>query len=175
MSEALKFWALFGAFILLGIVFMLLSRKRGLPYGEVIYEDLERDGIRTKTLRSRQYGLSGKPDMLIRHGGQLVPVEVKSGPAGSRPYPSHVLQLAACCLLVGEEYGSRPQYGIIRYRDRQFEVPFTKELEDRLLRTMEEMRDTNLNGELPAGCENPRKCQHCGYAHLCDPEAERLN
>ena len=170
MSEELKLGLLIGTFVLLGILFLLLSRKRGLPEGEVIYEDLVRDGIRIKPLRSEELGLTGQPDMLIRHGGQLIPVEVKSAPAGKRPYPSHVHQLAAYCLLVEKAYGYRPPYGIIRYRDRQFEVPFTKEMEDQLLWMLDEMREINLNGDLPPVCDDPRKCQHCGYSRLCHPE-----
>ena len=172
MSDPLKLIFLIGAFILLAAVLFLLSRKRGLPEGTVVYEDLIRDGIPAKPLRSRRYGLSGQPDMLIRNGGQLIPVEVKSAPAGSCPYPSHVLQLAAYCLLVEENYRIRPDYGIIRYRDGQFEVPFTKELEERLCGMMDRMREINLNGELPPGCGNSRKCMHCGYARLCHPESD---
>ncbi len=167
MSDPLKLAILIGIFILLAAVLILLSRKRGLPEGTVVYEDLIRDGITAKPLRSQRYGLSGQPDMLIRNGGQLIPVEIKRAPAGSRPYPSHVLQLAAYCLLIEEAYGSRPSYGSIRYRDGQFEVPFTKELQDDLLRMMNKIRLADPNGELPAKCGNPRKCRHCGYAHIC--------
>ncbi len=167
MSDPLKLICLIGAFILLAAVLVLLSRKRGLPAGTVVYEDLVREGIPAKPLRSKRYGLSGQPDMLIRNGGQLIPVEIKSAPAGSRPYPSHVLQLAAYCLLVEESYGSRPSYGIIRYRDGQFEVPFTKDLQDELLRMMDKLRAADPDGELPPQCGNPRKCRHCGYTRLC--------
>ena len=46
--------------------------------------------------------LAGKPDYLVRRWRYVLPVEVKSGPAPAEPYRSHVLQLAAYCLLVEE-------------------------------------------------------------------------
>ncbi len=172
MSETLKLVLLIGALILLGALFILLSRRRGLPEGAVIYEDLVRGGIRAEPLRSSRYGLSGQPDMLIRNGKQVIPVEVKGAEGYSRPLPSHVMQLASYCLLIREHYGICPEYGIIRYRDRQFEVPFTEEMEDRLLEMMNEMRKTNLNAKFPPKCGNLRKCAHCGFAAVCEDSAD---
>ncbi len=167
MSDTGTFALLIGAFVLLGIAVILLSRRRGLPGGRVVYEDLIRDGTRIKPLRSQRYGLSGQPDMLIRNGGDLIPVEVKSASALGRPYSPHVLQMAAYCLLTEETYGVRPPYGIIRYRDGQFEVPFTKNLEKDLLRMMDEMRAADINPGLPQRCGDSLKCRHCGFAEVC--------
>jgi hypothetical protein len=76
-------------------------------------------------LFARTYQLTGKPDYLVAEGSRLVPVEVKSGRAPEQPYPSHVLQLAAYCLLVEDCYDRRPSRGIIQYTDRAFEVDYT--------------------------------------------------
>ena len=48
-------------------------------------------------LRSKRYGLVGRPDQLIRVGRMLIPVEQK--PTARRMQQLHVLQLAAQCLL----------------------------------------------------------------------------
>jgi len=61
------------------------------------------------TLHSTRYGLVGRPDQLVRVGRMLIPVEQK--PSARRIHQSHVLQLAAQCLLVHEVYGIRPPYG----------------------------------------------------------------
>jgi len=50
--------------------------------------------------------LVGKPDYILEHGGELIPVEGKSrklSTAGA--YEGEMLQLAAYCLLVKERYG----------------------------------------------------------------------
>jgi CRISPR-associated exonuclease Cas4 len=52
------------------------------------------------TLRSARYGLVGRPDHLVRMGRTLIPVEQK--PSARRVQRSHVLQVAAQCLLVQE-------------------------------------------------------------------------
>jgi CRISPR-associated exonuclease Cas4 len=92
------------------------------------------------TLRSERYGLVGRPDHLVRLGHALIPVEQK--PSARRLQPSHVLQVAAQCLLVQEAYGVRPPYGVVALSGGIEErVPFTPSLERQLLATMAEMRE----------------------------------
>ncbi len=167
MNGPLQPVILFAALILAAAALIFLTRKHGLPEGKVIYEDLIRGETPSKTMFSEKYGLSGKPDMVIRQGKDLIPVEIKHAPAGDHPRPSHVLQLAAYCLLVEETYGIRPSRGIIRYRDRLFEVPFTGGLEKDLLKTMAAMRAEDPQAGLPPGCSGHGKCAHCGFAKIC--------
>jgi hypothetical protein len=57
--------------------------------------------------------------------------------AARRLQPSHLLQVAAQCLLVQEAYGVRPPYGVVPLSGRIKErVPFTPTLERQLLATM---------------------------------------
>jgi CRISPR-associated exonuclease Cas4 len=63
------------------------------------------------TLRSKKYGLVGRPGPLVRVGRVLVPIAQK--PSARRLQPSHVLQVAAQCLLVQEAYGVRPPHGVV--------------------------------------------------------------
>jgi CRISPR-associated exonuclease Cas4 len=63
------------------------------------------------TLYSARYRLVGRPDQLVRTGRMLVPVEHK--PRTRRLQDSHVLQVAAQCLLVEEVYGVRPTHGLV--------------------------------------------------------------
>ena len=172
MNGAYNFLIPAAVLILAALALFLLTRKRGLPAGSVIYEDLIRDGRPAPVLTSGKYGLSGKPDMIIRTGKELIPVEIKHAPGRDRPRPSHVMQLAAYCLLIEENYGVRPSLGIIRYRDRQFEVPYTDRLRTDLLDTISAMRSADPDGELPPRCKDRRRCAFCGYAGAC-AEAER--
>ena len=95
--------------ILLGGGLLLLRRARrlheqtGLPQGRVIYADTGAWSRCEQPLFSRRYLLTGRPDYLVDDRRAKIPVEVKSTPSPPSPYRSHVLQLAAYCLLVEEE------------------------------------------------------------------------
>jgi CRISPR-associated exonuclease Cas4 len=101
-------------------------------------------------------------------------VEVKSGNAPAEPYRSHVMQLAAYCLLVEAEYGRRPPYGLVHYdgdhpvSTRTFAVRYTRELEDALLDTIEWMRQDLRDGGADRSHDDPARCRACSYAHACN-------
>ncbi len=153
--------------LIIGGVGWLLRWRTGLPRGEVIQEDMS--GVRASPpLSAPRYGLSGRPDYLMRHGGFLIPVEVKSAPAPPRPYPSHVMQLIAYCLLVEETFGLRPPYGWIRYRDRSFRVNYTLELRRELLNVLDSMRRDLERGEAHRQHRSPARCRACGFRAICE-------
>lgn len=156
--------------ILLGVVLLRLRRRGqkaiGMPEGEPIYMDTTEEPGRV--LRSERYGLSGKPDFLLRQGDRIVPVEAKTGRTPRQPQPGHILQLMAYCVLVQEHYGVRPEYGIIRYGEEQFTVEFTAEREEELLATLWEMQQARMQDEVYRSHTNPRRCAACGYRDRCD-------
>ena len=163
------------AFVVLLLAGLLLLRqairqqqRAGLPQGHVIYADTGAWDRVERPLFSHQYRLTGKPDYLLKDDGEIIPIEVKSSRAPSQPYRSHVLQLAAYCLLVQETHGLRPSHGIIRYRDQTFAVDFTPELEDRLLDTLDDMRQDAKESDVPRSHDNPAQCTACGYRPFCD-------
>ena len=122
----------FLALVLFGIS-RLLAKRTGIPDGRIIYSD---PGVWKKTqkpLYDAGIGLTGKPDYLIKMGSQIIPAEVKSAWAPHSPYDSHILQLAAYCVLVESTYGQRPLYGLLRYKNRTFKIKFTSDLEERVL------------------------------------------
>ena len=75
------------------------------------------------TLIDAGFGLSGRPDYVIRRGdGDLVPVESKSTHLFVGYHESHgrafdVIQAIAECRLVHAAFGRRPTHGIILYCD----------------------------------------------------------
>ena len=149
-----------------------LRRSSGLPRGKVVYEDAS--GLIRRPLVSARYGLSGKPDYLLRNDeGDLIPVEVKSGraPRGGRAHKSHLLQLAVYFLLVEDALLTAPPYGLIRYRDRTVTVENTDALIDELLAAVERMRALLAGDEARRSHNQPRRCAKCSLAHACD---ERL-
>jgi CRISPR-associated exonuclease Cas4 len=118
------------------------------------------------TLYSARYRLVGRPDQLVRTGRMLVPVEHK--PRARRLQDSHVLQVAAQCLLVEEVYGVRPTHGLVVLAGGiQERVEFTSALEERLLATMADMRALLCTDAEPGPHWVAYKCQACGFREAC--------
>jgi CRISPR-associated exonuclease Cas4 len=147
-----------------------LREESGLPVGRLIYAD----GFQTdwhppaEPLYSARYRLVGKPDYLVRTGGKIIPVEVKSATAPEIPYLGHVLQLAAYCLLVEETSGQTPPHGLLKYTDALYEIDFTAELRAELLDTLADMRRARLARNVARNHGQPNKCARCGFRHGCD-------
>lgn len=125
-----------------------------------------------RALFSARYRLVGKPDYLVQVGEQIVPVEVKSSRAPAQPYPSHVLQLAAYCLLVEETFGTSPTHGVIQYADKQFAVPYTPALKAELLHTLSAMQRSFARGKADRSHGEASRCRACGYREVCDQRLE---
>jgi CRISPR-associated exonuclease Cas4 len=139
-----------------------------LPRGRVIHIDTGRLRKPEGTLFSANYSLVGRPDYLINRGGRIIPIEVKSGAAPVVPYPSHLYQLAAYGLLVREHFGQPPSYGVLKYRDRAVEIPFTSRLLDETARLLEEMQADSAAAEVDRSHEERNRCRACGYRAGCD-------
>jgi CRISPR-associated exonuclease Cas4 len=123
------------AVVLYAVMAALSRRQRarlGLDDGEILAADDTRTGV--PTLYSERLGLVGRPDHLLASDGVLIPVEQK--PRSGRLQLSHVLQVAAQCVLVEDVCGVRPPYGVVvlegGIRER---VAFTPALERKLLTT----------------------------------------
>ena len=143
-------------------------KQAGLPGGHVVYTDTRAWGKVEKPLFDQALGLTGKPDYLIEHEGQLIPVEVKTGRTPEAPYDSHIFQVAAYCLLVEKTYGKRPAYGLIHYPHRDFAVDFTPQLESALLEQLAEMRRDEVRRDVPRSHDEPMRCRACGFRKICD-------
>jgi CRISPR-associated exonuclease Cas4 len=146
-----------------------IRHTAGLPPGRVVYADTGDWRRPDEPFFSAEYGLTGKPDYLVETRAGLIPIEVKSRTAPSQPYPSHVLQLAAYCLLVEESEGKAPNHGLIRYADAVFEVDYTRALRRELLGLLDDMQRSRLSRrDVPRSHEEPHRCAGCGYRPACD-------
>ena len=157
--------------LLTGAALLWLSRRwaaeAGLPRGRLISVDLERHGQAAPALVDPELDLTGQPDALLETRRGRVPVEIKSGAAPDQPHASHVLQLMAYCRLVHAAYGRRPPYGILKYADRSFEVPYSRQAEAALRRAVRSMHA--LGADLPdRSHHDPARCAACGFASACD-------
>lgn len=150
-----------------------MRKRTGLPPGEVSYSDSQYWQRVPKPLYDASLKLAGKPDYILKSKQDgLVLVELKSANAPQQPWDSHIIQLAAYCHLVGKNFGIRPAYGIIQYRDKSFRVPYTEAVEIRLMELIEQMRQVEIAAS--AGCSpdrshrSPSRCRGCGFASICD-------
>ena len=165
--------------ILLAMLLWYLSRRAqratGLPAGRVVYSDTGAWGRVDKPFFSPQLQLTGKPDYVVREGGEafdsgeVIPIEVKSGRAPAQgAYASHIFQLAAYCLLVAEKYDRRPSHGLIKYADKILRVDFTPELEADALALLDEIRADAGAEAVARSHDSATRCWACGFRDQCD-------
>ncbi len=148
---------------LLGLVLVVLGmrgrRKRGLGSGETVALD-------DVTLFSERLKLVGRPDRIVRQGGSLIPEEWKSS---KRVNDGHRLQLGTYFVLMEEEYGMRPPFGVVVLGDgSRVEVKNTEELRSKVLAIAEQIRESRqvLRQEIPVR-QPAGKCRVCGQRGNC--------
>jgi CRISPR-associated exonuclease Cas4 len=158
----------------LALVIIFISRRlrarSGVPEGQIIYADNEVLQTLPKPLYDPATGLVGKPDYILKgKGGELIPLEYKSSPAPASPYQTHIAQLIAYCRLIEVNYHVRPKYGLLRYQDKEFQVSYTRELEEGLQQTLAEIREAETSGCAPDRSHQiPARCRACGFNSVCD-------
>ena len=169
-------WLLLVAAVLGGLGLWLLfragaaHRETGLPVGRVTYVDTGAWDRCDRPLFSQRHRLTGRPDYLVQSRQGIIPVEVKSGSAPRQPYLAHLLQLAAYCLLVEEQEGRAPPYGILKYDDRAFEVDYSRNLRDELLDTLDAIRQDVHARDVNRNHDESGRCRGCGYRERCDQQ-----
>ncbi|TLZ52494.1 MAG: CRISPR-associated protein Cas4 [Methanobacteriota archaeon] len=169
--EAIALVWLIGAtfFLRRGLVHELLAKLAREKYratkGEVTYVD--HPEAKPDLLVSEKYGLRGRPDYVIAEGDVLIPVEVKTGRTPRGPLFSHILQLAAYCLLVEETSGKAPPHGIIKYEGASHEIEYNPDLKKLVVGKLEEMRAALRKGEAHRNHQRPGKCIHCSRREVC--------
>jgi CRISPR-associated exonuclease Cas4 len=127
------------------------------------------DAGRPRTLRSERYRIVGRPDELRRLAdGRLVPVEFKSRAAPAQgPPPSHLVQVRAYCLLIEEETGAPPPYGVLRYSDGEFRVRW----DERARRELLSVRTELLRPYDGRATPSLARCARCPWSGVCDARA----
>jgi CRISPR-associated exonuclease Cas4 len=138
-------------------------RKEFRVRGKIEYIDMDK----SKTFRSERYGLSGRPDYVIRMKDNLIPVEEKTGRTPRGPLFSHILQVAAYCLLIEETSGKAPPYGLLKYPEHEHEIEYNEDLKKVLLQKLDEMRLIMGTKEAHRNHDRPGKCISCSRRHVC--------
>ncbi|NPA74889.1 MAG: CRISPR-associated protein Cas4 [Euryarchaeota archaeon] len=146
-----------------GLHYSQIRQELHLPDGEIIYVD---DLKKAPLLKSKKYGIVGRPDMLLKVGKEYVPVEIKTGRVPRGPLFSHIMQLTAYMLLVEENF-SIPLYGLLMYGSTVYRIEYEEDLKNILLQKVEEMRKAMRTGEVHRNHNRPGKCRHCSRREIC--------
>jgi len=145
------------------------TRAKYQVKGDLVYIDSAKE--KPKLFVSKKHGLSGRPDAVVLDGDHHIPVEIKTGRVPRGPLFSHILQVVAYCVLLEEEYGKAPPYGIIRYGETNFEIEYNEDQRKLLLQKLADMRAAIKKGEAHRNHTRPGKCIRCSRRAGC---SERL-
>jgi len=141
-----------------------LLKKEMNVTGEIEYVDIGASEL----MVSKKYGISGKPDYILKAEGKSIPVEEKTGRVPRGPLFSHILQVAAYCLILEEKLGEPVPYGILKYGTDQHVIEFDDMLRKTLLQKISEMRAIADGKTAPHRNHNrPGKCEHCSRNSVC--------
>ena len=138
-------------------------RKEFRVTGKIEYIDMGK----AKAFRSVKYGLIGRPDYIIKLDDRIIPVEEKKGRTPKGPLFSHILQIAAYCLLIEEETGKAPPYGLLKYPEHEHEIEYNEDLKRLLLDKLNMMRESLRTGEVHRNHNRLGKCEHCSRKSQC--------
>ncbi len=118
------------------------------------------------TLTSARYGLTGRPDRLIRAGRTMVPEEWKSS---RKVWPSHEAQLGVYFILIEDHFRVRPPHGFIVLGDgSRHLVKNTPELRAFVLEKAAGIREARQQLAEPIRVQpRPGQCRACGMRPYC--------
>ena len=141
----------------------LWRRSREARWGALSSIDAEDAG---PTFRSTRYRLVGRPDVVRRdRTGRRIPVELKRRPAPTGgPFRSHLVQVWAYCLLLEEADGRPPPFGVLRYSDREYVVPWDPRARAELL----DLRRAAAGPYDGRATPSPGRCAGCRWFSGCD-------
>lgn len=147
----------------LGLLLVVLSSRgrgaRGFGPGQTIALD-------DVTLFSERLKLVGRPDRIVRQGKTHIPEEWKSS---KRVNEGHRLQLGTYFILIEEQYGVRPPFGVVVLGDgSRVEVKNTEGLRSKVMAIAEKIRRhrRTIREEIPVR-QPAAKCRVCGQRGNC--------
>jgi CRISPR-associated exonuclease Cas4 len=138
-------------------------RKEFRVQGKIEYIDLDD----AKAFKSEKYGLIGRPDYVIKLGDKLIPVEEKKGRTPQGPLFSHILQVAAYCLLVEEADKKAPPYGLLKYPEQEHQIEYNADMKKVVLEKLAEMKKAAVSGDVHRNHNRPGKCRFCSRREVC--------
>jgi CRISPR-associated exonuclease Cas4 len=148
---------------LLGLLLVVAASRTRRAAGFAVGKTVALDNV---TLFSERLKLVGRPDRIIRQGEDLIPEEWKSA---KRVNHGHKLQLGTYFLLIEEEFGVRPPFGVVVLGDgSRVEVENTERLRSEVLGVAQKIREhrAKIREEIPVR-QPAAKCRVCGQRANC--------
>lgn len=149
------------AAVLVGVMIHRYARRADR---EIVYVD---EGLASRTFVSERWGISAKPDALVRRAEGIVLIEYKSRAA--KVYPSDIVQALAAALAVRDN-GIRVVACEIRTRTgAPVRVPLPRSdrgIARRIGRPLADARRVHAGG-VPQALASPAKCGSCGVREGC--------
>jgi CRISPR-associated exonuclease Cas4 len=136
-----------------------MRQRRGLGGGTTVSVD-------RVTLTSHRFGLTGRPDRLIKAEGQIIVEEWKSS---RQIWPSHRAQMAVYFLLLEDQLKVRPSHGFIILGDgTRHRIENDELLKSWVLGLAGRIREARKSVDRPIPV-NPRagQCRPCGMQEHC--------
>jgi CRISPR-associated exonuclease Cas4 len=156
-----------GLVLLAWLYAFVRARAAGVPLGaRIVAVDRRGWQVSPRSYVSARLGLSGRPDYIVAQRGRLIPVEAKPGRRGV-PRPWDVLQLGAYLLLIEEETGQRPPYGVLAYREGGFRIRNTRRLRREVQAVVAQVRAARQGGLEGRQRRDRGRCRACGYRGTC--------
>ena len=138
----------------------------------------ERIHAKSVMLSDSKLGIISKIDMLELEGGFAVPVEYKRGKTPENPeksYEEHRIQVCAQGLLLRAN-GYECTKGMIYYvsSKQRIDVPFDKEIAEKTVLMIKEMREMAAAGTMPPPLIDSPKCPGCSLVGICLPDETNM-
>ena len=164
------------AALVLGVLLLRTSQSRrqalGIPNGDVFYQDHRAQPMPANTLTSKDWGLRGKPDCLIRNSDGIIPVELKKSsrpPSRGGVYPNHLIQVLAYIVLVREHFGEEVPYGLVLYGNEEGRRVYpTPENLAWLKSVVEQIQSARNAADVDRSHRQVNRCRGCGMRESCD-------
>jgi len=141
-----------------------MKKQDRIPNGKIQYTDLNKPA---QPLFSKRYRLTGKPDYIVKKGQQLIPFEVKNTNK-KNPQKNHIMQLAAYCHLLEENYKQFVPYGVLSYNNEEYPIQFDPKLRFELENTITTIRSLQNKKNIPLNHNDPKKCVYCSMKKYCN-------
>ena len=142
-----------------------IKKTYSIQSGKIIYSDLNK---KAETLFSKKYMIAGKPDYIVNQNGRYIPVELKTGNSRS-PQINHILQLAAYCHLIEENYNSFVPYGILVYNNKEkYKVDYTPKIRFELESTVKKMQKMIKTNRFVRNHNEKNRCRNCSMKEYCN-------
>jgi len=126
--------------------------------------------VRAIWLKSEEYRLLGKADLIEESDGSIYPVKYKRGLKGE--WDNDELQVAAQALCLEEMTGKKVDLGYVYYAHSHQRVPvdINRQLREETIATINAVTDLLTTGKMPKPVYSPR-CQGCSLFAGCLPKA----